>query len=239
MWQQQCHHTHLYRNCSAADQYSRYFNREQTCFQKQVQCKTKYLKCVLKKWVGMNLSLTNMSSTNVTSTNVTTKRWLARSDVPILPDRHCRWCTKPITNIKRKTFCSAQCVNQYRLRSSSAYVKSLLYKRDRGVCAACHTNTTELANVLRQQGHHHHPQYPHRRIWTRKWGGGLWDADHIVAVVNGGCPSLDRTIPFSIDQFQTLCIPCHQRKTVTDVATSKAPPPSQPPPSQTPPSVKQ
>ena len=40
----------------------------------------------------------------------------------------------------------------------------------------------------------------------RKFGGGLWDADHIIPVKNGGgCCGLDN--------LRTLCIPCHKNIT--------------------------
>lgn len=45
-----------------------------------------------------------------------------------------------------------------------------------------------------------------RKIHARKHGGGLWDADHTIAVVNGGglC---------GLDNIRTLCIACHKSVT--------------------------
>jgi hypothetical protein len=42
-----------------------------------------------------------------------------------------------------------------------------------------------------------------RKIWIRKHGGGLWDADHILAVKDGGGMC-------GLDNMRTLCIPCHK-----------------------------
>ena len=51
-----------------------------------------------------------------------------------------------------------------------------------------------------------------RKIWKRKHGGGLWDADHIIAVKDGGglC---------GLENIRTLCIKCH--KNVTKELLSK------------------
>jgi 5-methylcytosine-specific restriction endonuclease McrA len=45
-----------------------------------------------------------------------------------------------------------------------------------------------------------------RKIWIRKHGGGLWDADHIIPVKDGGglC---------GLENMRTLCIPCHKKIT--------------------------
>jgi 5-methylcytosine-specific restriction endonuclease McrA len=45
-----------------------------------------------------------------------------------------------------------------------------------------------------------------RKVWKRKYGGGLWDADHILPVSLGGglC---------GLDNMRTLCIPCHKEVT--------------------------
>ena len=36
--------------------------------------------------------------------------------------------------------------------------------------------------------------------------GDFWQADHIVPVAEGGGES-------ALDNFQTLCVPCHEKKT--------------------------
>ena len=45
-----------------------------------------------------------------------------------------------------------------------------------------------------------------RKVWRRKYGGGLWDMDHILAVRDGGGQA-------GLSGLQTLCIPCHRRRT--------------------------
>jgi 5-methylcytosine-specific restriction endonuclease McrA len=63
-------------------------------------------------------------------------------------------------------------------------IRKELYRRDKGVCAGCGIEASE------------------------------WQADHIIAVVNGGGGC-------GLEGFQTLCLPCHKRKTITDVRQSK------------------
>ena len=51
-----------------------------------------------------------------------------------------------------------------------------------------------------------------RKIWKRKHGGGLWDADHIIPVKDGGGSC-------GLENIRTLCIKCH--KVVTKESYSK------------------
>ena len=90
----------------------------------------------------------------------------------------CRWCKTEVSG-RRRTFCSDACVHQWRLRSSVSYLRECVFARDRGVCAICGINTKRR----RQR----------------------WEADHIVAVVEGGDSNLEN--------IRTLCVPCHRRVT--------------------------
>lgn len=129
----------------------------------------------------------------------------------------CRFCGKE-TRPPRRTFCSADCVHQHKLRTNGSYLRKQVYLRDRGVCRACGLDTKVVAREIWEiqilQGHHqaHRTKLLHgipakRKVWKRKLGGGLWDADHIVAVRDGGGDA-------GLDNLQTLCIPCHREKTV-------------------------
>jgi len=77
------------------------------------------------------------------------------------------------------TFCGPMCVHEWRLRSDQGYVRMLVKKRDHGVCAGCGA------------------------------AGGYWEADHKVALEEGGGHDLSN--------LQTLCggklDSCHARKT--------------------------
>ena len=53
-----------------------------------------------------------------------------------------------------------------------------------------------------------------RRMLVKPVEGDFWEADHIVAVAEGGGET-------SLDNFQTLCVPCHAEKTKAQEAVRK------------------
>src|SRR5579884_748569 len=117
----------------------------------------------------------------------------------------CRWCG---TEVKppRRTFCCEQCVHHWRMRTSPAYLREQVYKRDRGVCALCAEDTMARSRSLRR--------LPWRARKRRCQELGIpysrlrspWDADHILPVVEGGGQC-------SLENLRTLCIPCHRSVT--------------------------
>ena len=141
----------------------------------------------------------------------------------------CRWCD---TGVKkpRRTFCSDACVHQHRLRSNSGYLREMCYARDKGVCAVCFVDTKKLAREIRTLERLPNPYRrkktkfilrpnkesialrktynitPNRKLHQRKLGGGMWDADHVLSVRDGGGMC-------GLDNIQTLCIRCHKEKT--------------------------
>src|SRR5260370_32757217 len=108
----------------------------------------------------------------------------------------CRWCNLEVPQ-RRRTFCSRYCVHEHRLRSDPGYLRAQVYERDKGICASCGCDTEMLRRVLwralRRLG---------RKRLSRSWleildalgvsagrlfgRSSLWDADHIVPVVEGG-----------------------------------------------------
>lgn len=120
----------------------------------------------------------------------------------------CRWCHTEVTP-PRRTFCSAACVTEHRMRTNTGFMKTLVYRRDRGICALCGTNTVNIARRIKNGEDELRAEWgvhKRRKVWKRKWGGGLWDADHVVRVTDGGglC---------GLDNMRTLCIPCHKKQT--------------------------
>jgi|688.fasta_scaffold609127_1 5-methylcytosine-specific restriction protein A len=133
--------------------------------------------------------------------------------LPINEDgyRCCRYCGESIIPPKR-TFCSPECVHEYRLRTSGSYLRDCVYLRDNGICEICSLDTKELAktlsridmndparDILLKENNIHKT----RKIKLRKYGGGLWDADHIVPVQDGGGEC-------GLENIRTLCIRCHK-----------------------------
>jgi 5-methylcytosine-specific restriction endonuclease McrA len=96
-------------------------------------------------------------------------------------------------------------VHEWRLRSSTSYLRECVFSRDAGVCALCRIDTDRQRKrilrlpfgqrmrelrALQESGVIHRG----RKSW--------WEADHILPVVEGGDSSLDN--------MRTLCIPCHR-----------------------------
>lgn len=119
----------------------------------------------------------------------------------------CRWCKGAVSG-RRRTFCSDACVHEWRLRSSTTYLRECVFERDRGVCALCGTDTHRLRRkimrlpftermreirALQARGAVHRG----RKSW--------WEADHILPVVEGGDSNLEN--------IRTLCISCHREAT--------------------------
>jgi 5-methylcytosine-specific restriction protein A len=105
---------------------------------------------------------------------------------------------------RRRTFCSDACVHEWRLRSSGSYLRDCVLARDHGICAICRIDTIALRRrILRLP-------FGRRVIEMRalkivKGRKSWWEADHIVAVVEGGDSNLDN--------IRTLCTLCHRRVT--------------------------
>jgi len=118
----------------------------------------------------------------------------------------CRRCSTPVEP-PRRTFCSDACVHQWRLRTDPGYLREQVFRRDRGVCALCACETIKLASALRRLNWRGRKRrcaelgIPYTRLRSP------WDADHIVAVAEGGGEC-------DLDNLRTLCIPCHRKVTL-------------------------
>lgn len=156
------------------------------------------------------------------------KRFLTSSDLPHQKDANgkplCRWCKGPVTP-PRRSWCSDACVKEYLIRSSADSLRTAVFERDKGVCACCGADTEKIKRVLARASRSYDlltgglierngwQDWPHYAVWRvfRKLGfnreahGTLWEADHIVEVSAGGETSLEN--------IQTLCVPCHKAKT--------------------------
>lgn len=128
--------------------------------------------------------------------------------------RTCRWCGK-LPPPSRSTFCSDDCVHEYRLRSDVKYLRSYVFARDKGVCAACGLDTLVTSQELSRltEGLRKSRCLALGFPWHRgKPGGSLWDVDHVLPVSEGGGPDQREYL----SNLQTLCVPCHKLKTQAD-----------------------
>lgn len=131
-------------------------------------------------------------------------------------NRICRWCRGPVTDPRRRTMCSKECAHEYNLRSNSAYLRWHIFDRDQGVCAECgldtdklHQKFRELSRWLKRRSHRGYRRLCHAfldRHGLSQDRTTFWDADHITPVEEGGGEC-------GLEGYQTLCIPCHKRKT--------------------------
>lgn len=128
----------------------------------------------------------------------------------------CRWCGGSVLP-PRRTMCSPECVHELMIRRSGRYIRDCTYKRDKGICKLCNKDTRKLAKTLLQyRANNMMKEYndllkeekitKSRKIWKRKHGGGLWDADHIIPVKEGGGQC-------GLENIRTLCIKCHKMET--------------------------
>lgn len=128
----------------------------------------------------------------------------------------CRWCNVEVPE-NRQTFCSKECVIEWKVRMDKAFLRRMVWKRDRSVCAICATNCDKWRRELRREWkgilalsspserqrrekgfRAAHPYFFQRETF--------WDADHVVPVVEGGGEA-------GLDNIQTLCLFCHRKKT--------------------------
>jgi 5-methylcytosine-specific restriction enzyme A len=133
--------------------------------------------------------------------------WADRQALPKGPDGRnlCRWCNLEVPK-GRSTFCSAWCVEEWRLRSDPGYLREKVLERDGGVCASCGVDCLLAGRQLKRlRGAARLKALLHwgLRAGSRK---SLWDADHIVPVVEGGGEC-------DLQNIRTLCLKCH--RTVT------------------------
>jgi len=121
----------------------------------------------------------------------------------------CRWCNLEVPK-GRRTFCSDWCVEEWRVRSDPGYVREKILERDRGICAACGVDCLQAERELKRlRGASRLKAFldwglsPGFRAATRRT---LWDADHIIPVVEGGGEC-------DLTNIRTLCLKCHRAAT--------------------------
>jgi 5-methylcytosine-specific restriction enzyme A len=152
------------------------------------------------------------SFVRVTKKPVSTERamkggWVDRKSLSRGPNGRglCRWCSLEVPR-GRYTFCSEFCVHEWKLRSQPAYLREKVFERDRGICADCGVDTNAAARKLRFS------RGPSRTSLLLHWGlrtrsrKSLWDADHIVPVIEGGGEC-------DLSNIRTLCLRCHRSVT--------------------------
>ena len=91
---------------------------------------------------------------------------------------------------RRSVFCSPECSEEFYIRSRPGHARLRVFERDKGICSKCGKNV--FAGTGRRP--------------NSNGTGDLWQADHIVAVVEGGGEC-------SLENLRTLCTACHKAET--------------------------
>ena len=128
------------------------------------------------------------------------------------PRGFCRWCGEQILhedgpkagepNLRRRWH--PACVEIYN-DSDPREVRRRLRRRDRGRCAECGLDTLALKKSLKGRGMAR--ALRERGFVPRR---SLWEVDHIVPLVDGG--------NHEMTNLQSLCTPCHKRKTASEAS---------------------
>lgn len=133
----------------------------------------------------------------------------------------CRKCGEEVPR-GRQSWCSDECYDYVAIRAHPGAARRMVGQRDKGVCANCGTDTKAIERELRDLRYARYgadrvtslKRYDERLAELREMGftidryneRSLWEADHIVPVVEGGGEC-------DLDNYRTLCTPCHKRVT--------------------------
>jgi len=159
-----------------------------------------------------------------TKTGIVSKR-----DEEVLSGNACAWCGGDFSDASlqsgvQSTYCSRECAEEGRLRRGGFYastrIRSQLFSVEGGICQKCGLDTNALflrisslqpaerLNVF-CNANWHLPKSRHalENLLQNPKEGDFWQADHIVAVAEGGGGC-------GLENLRTLCTPCHQNETL-------------------------
>jgi hypothetical protein len=128
---------------------------------------------------------------------------------------------KKAGELNRRRNWHPECVEAWR-ETDPGWQRILVYDRDKGICARCGLNTDQLYGLALSQaredlqGKEYLVSRRHDRalevLMSQGYSQGdahrrdqLWDADHVVELQDDGANTLEN--------LQTLCVPCHKKKT--------------------------
>ena len=148
---------------------------------------------------------------------------------PQRPEGVCRYCEAP-TPKGRTRWCSDACNRAVRMLTHAATQRRAVEARDHGVCALCGLDTDALERAFREacyaailpetswflMGRSNPKMRPvFERLDALGFDGerSLWDADHVVPVVEGGGVRPGMTPDEVLANLRTLCVPCHKAET--------------------------
>lgn len=126
------------------------------------------------------------------------------------PRGTCRWCGEAIVYAVGPKHGDPDLRRRWHPECSEIYdatdpreARRRVRKRDRGVCAECGVDTYLVRRAVRGRGMTR--KLRERGFVPRR---SLWELDHIVPLIDGGS--------HDVSNLQTLCTPCHKRKTARE-----------------------
>ena len=138
-------------------------------------------------------------------------RWLVLTRDVLWTKGACAWCGGATKGLK---YCGRPCSFEAGIRASGAEVEAAVFKRDKGVCAACGMDCAWLAEqrrAMQRARPWHSEMLP--GVLPGSWGpwrssghDRLWQADHVLPVAEGGGVC-------GLDNYRTLCLRCHKLDT--------------------------
>jgi len=145
----------------------------------------------------------------------------------------CRRCLGPLPN-PQAMFCGDACLHEFRMRTSPAYARQAVFRRDQGVCTHCRLDCGRLDRIIaRLRFNTAHGADDIRDAYTgersapavdaegeatalwlienlglgrRKRSCSLWQADHRMPFSDGGADC-------GLGNLRTLCLECHRVQT--------------------------
>jgi 5-methylcytosine-specific restriction endonuclease McrA len=126
------------------------------------------------------------------------------------PRGTCRWCGETILHTAGEKKGSVDRRRRWHPVGADAYnatdpreLRRQVRLRDRGFCTACRLDTYALRRKLKGRGMA--KQLRAKGFVPRR---SLWEVDHVVPLIDGGNHDLVN--------LQTLCSPCHRRKSAQE-----------------------
>ena len=122
----------------------------------------------------------------------------------------------------RRTWCGQDCIDACMVQINPGEARRVVGERDKGVCNRCGRDTKLILRIARRATQSYfarqYDSWWDRSPWThngpcRHWlvragfnpNCARWEVDHIDELADGGA--------FTLNNLQTLCVPCHKIKT--------------------------
>lgn len=122
--------------------------------------------------------------------------------------KRCRWCWSAIVVNGRSTWCSDECVAEYRTAFDWNFARRAAIVRDRQICQICGTDCAKLNRILKAHA---------KSLWKMPWHEHAIGASHIFGTKRGSFAivEVDHIVPRELGgtnelhNLRTLCPACH------------------------------